>query len=165
MPIWHEELTPSCCCGNWKLQWKLGYEVLCTSYKSPSHWCNLTNNSALYDIHEQYSSRTSTFCPPFCYYECYALLTWHNLLDTGSTIVGHNYSRNQSSSNWTLLLRQLVCTATTTYDLPYDCCVYSALSARLHRSVCCTWQWGDHPSHSGIVLVLLSQHSRGQPQV
>jgi len=33
---------------------------------------------------------------------------------------------------------------------------YFALCTRLHHDICCIWHGGDHPSHSGMLLVLLS---------
>ena len=157
-------LTPSYCCGGCRLQWKPEDEVLCNSYNHPSCWCNLTSSIVLYNIHRLRSSRSSTSYPLFYYCVHCSLPTRRSLQGSGKGKVHHSWSGNQSSSNWTLLLRQSFCIATCSDGLPFCCCAYSAQSTRLHLGICCTWPWGHDPSHSGMLLVLLSGQSRW-PQV
>ena len=158
-----EWLTPYCC-GSCRLQWKPRDEVLCNSCKHPSCWCDLTSSIVLYNILQLRSSRSSTSYPPSYYCVHCSFPIRHSLQGSGKGMVHHNWSGNQSSSNWTLLLGQSVCIATSSDGLLYGCCVYSALSIRLHHGTCCTRHWGHHQSHSGMLLVLLSGHSR-RPQV
>ena len=95
----------------------------------------------------------------FFYWVHFSLLTWRSLQGSEKGKNRHSWSGNQSSSNWTLLLKQSVCIATSSDGLPYCCWTYSAQSTRLHLGLCCTWHWGLDPSHSGMLLVLLSGHS------
>ena len=67
---------------------------------------------------------------------------------------------NHSIGNWTLLLGQSVCIATSSDSLPCSYCVYSVL----HLGICYMWHGGHHPSHSGMLLFFLSGQSRW-PQV
>ena len=129
--------------------------MLSNLYNHPSCWCNLTSTIVLYNIHWLRSIRSST---------TYSLPTRRSLQDSGKGKVHHSWSGNQSSSNWTLLLRQSFCIATSSDGLPFCCCAYSAQSTRLHLGICCTWHWGHDPSHSGMLLFFLSGQNRW-PQV